>query len=75
MKRSDVTTQVILSAVDRHGVHAWEVLIEEVPPKLVLAAMQREVDADRLTYGVALHRPFLTDKGRAFLIDGEGSSQ
>lgn len=67
MKRADLTTPMILAAVHAHGVDAWEVLTADYPPKLILAALQREVDAGRLDYGVALHRPFLTDKGRAAL--------
>lgn len=67
MKRSDLTTGMILRAVDQYGVHAWERLTDRYPPKVVLAAIQREVDADRLDYGVALHRPFLTPAGRAVL--------
>jgi hypothetical protein len=67
MKRADLTTRMVLAAVEAHGVWAWETLVREYPPKLVLAAYQREVDAGRLNYGVALHRPFLDDKGKAFL--------
>jgi hypothetical protein len=58
---------MILEAVATYGVHAWEVLAETCPPKLVLAAFQREVDAGRLDYGVALRRPFLTPEGKAYL--------
>lgn len=64
MKRSDLSSRLILSAVEAHGVNAWEILAGRYPPKIVLAAMQREVDAGNLDYGVALHRPWLTDKGR-----------
>lgn len=67
MKRSDLTTGLVLDAVARAGVRAWEDLIDAYPPKLVLAAFEREVDAGNLDYGVALHRPFLTNKGRARL--------
>lgn len=69
MKRSDLTTWMILATVDVAGVHAWEILINDFPPKLVLAAFEREVDADRLDFGVALRRPFLTPKGRATLAE------
>jgi hypothetical protein len=71
MKRSDLDSQLILGAVAYWGVHAWERPVEKYPPKLVLAAIEREVNAGRLNYGVAMRRPFLTDQGQE-AIQGEG---
>jgi hypothetical protein len=71
MKRSDLDSQLILGTVACWGVHAWERLVEKYPPKLVLAAIEREVGAGRLNYGVAMRRPFLTDQGRAAIQDQE----
>jgi hypothetical protein len=69
MKRSDLSTRIVLEVVDYWGMHAWERLSEKYPPKLVLAAIEREVTAGRLEYGVSVHRPWLTDSGRRVLQD------
>jgi hypothetical protein len=65
VKRSDLTTSVVLNAVRRFGASAYEVLSSEAgyrfPPKVVIAAFQREVKAGRLDYGVSIARPFLVE--------------
>lgn len=63
MKRSDLTTEAVLTAVRDHFPFAYEHLAEQYPGKVVIAAFEREVRRDRLDYGVSLARPFLTPKG------------
>ncbi|MYV56517.1 hypothetical protein [Streptomyces sp. SID3212] len=62
-KRSDLTTVALLTAVQRHGFNAWETLAAAYPPKLVQAAIQRDIKAGHLEYGVSLERPWLTPQG------------
>lgn len=69
LKRSDLTTEEVLRTVCVHGTSAWTMLRRRYPPKIVLAAYQREVDAGRLDYGVSLVRPWLTPKGVAWSLD------
>jgi hypothetical protein len=67
---------MILSTVDYWGLHhAWERLVERYPPKLVLAALEREYRAGRLECGVSERRPWLTAKGAAYLLDHSGEQQ
>jgi hypothetical protein len=69
VKRSDLGTRMILGTVDYWGLHhAWERLVEKYPPKLVLAALEREYRAGRLECGVSERRPWLTAKGAAYLL-------
>lgn len=65
MKRSDLTQLLVLAAIEKNGFDAWEVLTATFPPKVVLAAIMREVEAGNLTYGATARRPWLTDKGSA----------
>jgi len=67
VKRSDLTTEMILRAIDRHGLRAWEALVEHFPAKLVRTALYRENDVGNLDYGVCVERSWITDKGRALL--------
>lgn len=69
MKRSDLTTRIILHVVATAGMNAWEVLSADRPAKVVLAAIQREYDAGNLECGVSETRPWLTPKGRAKLAE------
>lgn len=69
LKRSDVTTRILLDHVAEHRGWAWEALCRLFPPKVVLAAIMREVDNRRLDYGVAARRPFLTAAGERWLRD------
>jgi len=41
--------------------------VEVYPPKLVLAAVERDVRKGLLDYGVSAARPWLTEQGQAFL--------
>jgi hypothetical protein len=66
-KRSDVTTRLVLEHVAEFSIYAWERLCERFPAKVVLSAIEREVDRRRLDYGVATRRPWLTDTGRRWL--------
>ena len=68
-KRSDLTTLLVLGTVNIAGTNAWTVLTAAFPAKLVEAAFDREVKAGRLDYGVSLRTPWLTEKGKAFLLD------
>lgn len=67
MKRADLDTVTVLTAIRDHGGGAFGVLAERFPPKVVLAAFAREDRARRTEYGVAEHLPWLADKGRAAL--------
>lgn len=67
LKRSDVSTFFILSNIETYGAHAWERMVDRFPPKLVLAAIYRDIHRGLLDYGVVASRPFLTDEGRDFL--------
>lgn len=67
MKRSDLTTEMVLRTIAEHQFNAWERLTEQFPPKIVVAALMREEAAERIDYGVALHRPWLTGRGWAYL--------
>lgn len=64
VKRSDLTTEMILRAIDRHGLRAWEALVEDYPAKVVRAALYRENDAGNLDYGVCVERSWVTHQGR-----------
>lgn len=65
MKRSDLTTAMILGAIDQHGMRAWEALIAVYPVKVVRAALYRENAAGNLDYGVCVERSWVTAKGAA----------
>lgn len=69
MKRSDLDTTTALLAVAKHRLRAYEALCTTFPEKVVQAAFHREVQASRLNYGVAAHRPWLEPKGEAWLRD------
>ncbi|MGR6922591.1 hypothetical protein ACU635_50770 [[Actinomadura] parvosata] len=71
MKRADLDTITVLSAIRDHEGGAYGVLAERFPPKVVLAAFAREDRARRTEYGVAEHLPWLTAKGRATLRAAE----
>ena len=59
MKRSDLTTEVVLTAIREHGMKAWDILTETYPPKVVLAAFRRDTDRRLLECGVAEERPWI----------------
>lgn len=62
-KRSDLTTDALLAVVRQHGFHAFESLASAYPAKLVQAAIERDIRAGYLEYGVSLTRPWLTPQG------------
>jgi hypothetical protein len=68
MKRSDITTDALLTAVDKLGTAAWTHLAGRYPPKLLLSAIERDVRGGYLEYGVSPTYPWLTEKGRAKLL-------
>jgi len=70
VKRSDLTTEMILRAIDRHGLRAWEALVEDFPAKLVRTALYRENAAGNLDYGVCVERSWMTEQGRRRLVSG-----
>lgn len=71
MKRSDLTTDVVLAAIREHGMKAWDVLTETYPPKVVLAAFRRDTDHRILECGVAEERPWIIgeEPGRIPLME------
>jgi hypothetical protein len=72
MKRADLDTITVLTAIRDHEFGAFGVLAERFPPKVVLAAFAREHRARRTEFGVVEHRPWLTDKGWAVLRAADG---
>ena len=70
MKRSDLSTDELLETVDRYRTAAWGRLTDKYPPKLVLAAIDRDTRRALLDWGVSPVYPWLTEKGRARLLDG-----
>ncbi|MEU0991944.1 hypothetical protein [Streptomyces sp. NPDC005953] len=63
MKRSDLSTREVLTAIREHQFNAFQVLASKYPSKVVRAALTREAKAGRLEYGVSLDRPWLTPHG------------
>ncbi|MFE0699131.1 hypothetical protein [Streptomyces sp. NPDC058872] len=64
MKRSDLSTETVLTAVATYGSRAFEHLEADYPPKIVAAAMARDTSAGLLDYGVSAVRPWLTPAGK-----------
>lgn len=64
MKRSDLDTRTVLEAVRQGGPYGK---LTSYPSKAVTAALERELRAGRIDYGVSLARPWLTDQGVAWL--------
>lgn len=64
MKRADLATMTVLTAVAAHGAQAFEHLTADYPPKIVTAAMARDTRAGLLECGVSAVRPWLTPAGR-----------
>ena len=69
MKRSDLSTTELLETVDRYRTAAWGVLTDKYPPKLVLAAIDRDTRRGLLNWGVSPVYPWLTEKGRMRLTE------
>lgn len=75
MKRSDISTLTVLSMVNEIDVcglqrNAFYHLCENTgaPPKVVLAALNRDADAGYLEYGLWVKAPWLTEKGKEYLL-------
>ncbi|MEU0940313.1 hypothetical protein [Embleya sp. NPDC005971] len=70
-KRSDITTAMVLGAIDasgRFGGHkAFTSLVEHYPYKVVLAAWLREDDRGHIDWGTSILGAWLTDEGRQAL--------
>jgi hypothetical protein len=67
VKRSDLDTRDVVTAVQQHQFRAFEALAEQYPEKIVQAAFSRDVRSGYLDYGVALERPWLTPAGEQLL--------
>jgi hypothetical protein len=68
MKRSDLTTYEVLSAVQKLGqTFGYCHLVEKYPVKIVDAAFEREVGLGRLNYGVSLRTAWIEPAGVAWL--------
>lgn len=65
MKRKDLDTLTVLTAIKEHGVEAIDHLLETYPEKIVLAAYRR--DARYIDYGVSERRPWLEPPGIRYL--------
>ncbi|WP_037825072.1 MULTISPECIES: hypothetical protein [unclassified Streptomyces] len=85
-KRADITTLALLQAIHDHrtrpvppGKYRWEIpgawwtLCTVYPEKVVTAAYEREDDRGHLECGVSLRTSWLTDKGRARLVELRGA--
>lgn len=66
-KRSDVQTRILLAAVARYGMDTFDNLCTIWPPKVVLAAIERDTRRGLLSWGVCPQRPFLTSEGETYL--------
>lgn len=67
MKRSDLTTTAVLTAVRDHAFGAFEYLAAQYPPKVVLAAFDRDARKGLIEYGVSQRCPWLSPAGRWYL--------
>lgn len=67
MKRSDLDTRTILEAV-RQGAPYGQ-LAAHYPSKVVTAALERELRAGHIDYGVSIANPWLTYQGAAWLTE------
>lgn len=62
-KRSDLPTSELLRIINKHDMDSWEYLTRQmmIPPKVVEAAILRDVERRWLNYGVSVRRPWLRD--------------
>ena len=67
MKRSDLTTVLVLTTVRDHGLDAYHHLKLTYPGKVIAAAFDREDKAGRIDSGVTSTRPWLTPEGERYL--------
>lgn len=69
-KRSDLDTGVVLRAVAQYGqINGYKELCKQFPTKVVDAAFEREVIADRLDYGVTLRSAWIEPAGHRWLAE------
>ena len=69
MKRSDIDTATVLTAVHGYGVEAFDHFAMLYPHKLIEAAYEREVSAGWLEYGTTVRRPWLTLDGERYFYE------
>jgi hypothetical protein len=69
VKRSDLPTVVVLAMVKTYQIRAFEVLSMVYPPKIVLAAFDRDVSKGYLEYGSTVTRPWLEPEGYEFISE------
>jgi hypothetical protein len=69
VKRSDLPTVVVLAMVKMYQLRTFEVLSTVYPPKIVLAAFDRDVNKGYLEYGTTVARPWLESKGYEFISE------
>lgn len=64
-----LTLDELLAAVSDHQVFAYEYLVAEAGfhPKVVASKFEKAARRGYTEYGVALHRAWLTEKGKAWL--------
>lgn len=64
-KRSDVTTELLCWAIHCHGVEALDYLhaFLLIPPKVLVAAVDRDTRHGFVNWGVSVWRPFLDGRG------------
>lgn len=65
-KRADVTTSMLLHAIDRFGVRALDELheVHGIPVKVLVSAVMRDSRRGLITWGVSVWRPFLDTEGQ-----------
>jgi len=78
-KRSDVTTAMVLGAIDRHGRFgghaAFGSLAARFPHKVVHAAWLREDNRGHIDWGTSILGAWLTDEGRQALAAFEAPQE
>ena len=68
-RRADVSTEMIFAAIEEHGLSAFGFLTKTYPPKVVLAALRRDIDRGWLEYGVSEVHCWITPDGLARLAE------
>lgn len=72
-KRADVTTSMLLHAIDRFGVGALDVLhtTQGIPVKVLVSAVVRDSRRKLVTWGVSVWRPFLDTAGQRIVEEAK----
>lgn len=75
-RRSDLSTLVVLQAIQTYELDAWEFLTQglNVPPKVALAALDRDYSAGLVQYGGSLRRCWLTIAGEQLLAAAQAEA-